>query len=105
MMPGGPLERDLARVYAVCEDVDADLGPLAAELSGGQLRPLVTDVLGKLSAIQWYCARRLGGIPGRDGDGAPPQAETGQPDGIDMATLHAMANHSATVPEDGPLAG
>lgn len=66
---GDPGQRGLARLYAVCEDADAELGGLAAELEAGQLRSLVTDVLGALSALQWYAVKRLGGIPGQDDDG------------------------------------
>jgi hypothetical protein len=96
-------ERALARVYAICEDTDAELGTLAAELNGGQFRSLITDVLGKLSALQWYAVKRLGGIPGRDNGDAPPEAgQAGE--GIDMAALYDMADHSATDPDDAPQA-
>lgn len=72
---GEPSQRDLARLYAVCEDADAELGGLAAELEAGQLRSLVTDVLGALSALQWYAVKRLGGIPGHDPDEDSPQGD------------------------------
>jgi hypothetical protein len=98
-MPGEPGPNGLKELYAAIEDFCAEIGPVAAELSSGQLRSLVTDLLGKASAVQWYCARRLGGIPGRDDDGdAPPDTEAGKPgNGIDMAALYAMADHSATL--------
>ena len=85
MAPGEPSQRDLTRLYAVCEDADAALGSLAAELGSGQLRSLVTDALGKLSALQWYAVKRLGGIPDRDDDG----------DAIDWAELWEMSQERA----------
>jgi hypothetical protein len=72
----------LARLYAVCEDADAELGSLAADLASGQLRSLVADALGRLSALQWYAVRRLGGVPGHEGE----------PGAIDWAELWALAD-------------
>lgn len=105
MQQGEPSRRDLARLYAICEDADAELGSLAAELDAGQLRSLVTDTLGKLSALQWYAVKRLGGIPGLPG-GDDAEAGDGDRrhhdgdrhhhgDGIDWAALYAMADLSA----------
>jgi hypothetical protein len=89
---GEPSRRDLERLYALCEDADAELGSLAAELAGGQLRSLVTDALGRLSAIQWYAVKRLGGIPGGDEPGAEARTGSG---GIDWAALYEMADLTA----------
>lgn len=86
---GEPSQRDLARLYAVCEDADAELGGLAAELEAGQLRSLVTDVLGTLSALQWYAVKRLGGIPGHE-DEPPGGDDTPWPELWSMAQEHVM---------------
>jgi hypothetical protein len=91
VQPGEPSRRDLERLYALCEDADAELGSLAAELGSGQLRSLVTDALGKLSAIQWYAVKRLGGIPG----GEPSVEARPGSDGIDWAALYEMADLTA----------
>ena len=104
MPPGEPSRRGLERLYAICADADAELGSLAAELDAGQLRSLVTDALGKLSAISWYAVRRLGHIPGDDdgdqGDGGDGDHRNGHHDGdhgdgIDWAKLYALADLSA----------
>jgi hypothetical protein len=104
-MPDPAFERALARVYAICEDTDQELGTLAAELTGGQLRSLLADVCGALSVLQWYAVKRLGGIPDRDDAPQETGRSSSHPDGIDWPALYAMADHSATVPEDARLAG
>jgi hypothetical protein len=89
---GEPTRRDLGRLYAICEDADAELGSLAAELDSGQLRSLVTDALGKLSAIQWYAVKRLGGLP----ESAGEYKDTDAPgDEIDWTALWEMASPGA----------
>jgi hypothetical protein len=75
---GGLSEQGLQRLYAVCADLDAELGSLAAELSAGQLRSLVTSVLGASSALQWYAVRRLGGLPEGDDGHQPGRDDDGQ---------------------------
>jgi hypothetical protein len=107
-MPDQRMERALAHVYAACEDASQELGPLAAELNDGQLRSLLTSVLGAMSAAQWYALKRLGGhIPGHEGDEPPTSvggltsthsvhfAQAG--DGINWPELWAMADHSAAL--------
>lgn len=91
MGAGEPSGRDLGRLYALCEDADAELGGLAAELEAGQLRSLVTDVLGALSALQWYAVKRLGGIPGHEDE--PPADEPGT--GTPWPELWSMAQDQA----------
>ena len=92
-------DHGLARVYGICEDLDGELGPLAAILPEGQLRSLVCDVLGRASALQWYAVSRLGGIPDGDGDVRPAgDEEDGE---VDWDAVMATANFGTRASANG----